>query len=142
MELLRIVLPEDSEFDNMKVYEFSKLENKGFDDAIYVDEYIEIQIPEARTYVVALRDLIRRCVPEVRERIAWSMPLFEKDKHKMSLAACKRHISLYVDMEIIEILKPQLSEFVIKKNAIYIPYDKEVPIKTIENVIRHSFDTK
>ena len=25
-----------------QVYEFSKLENKGFDDAIYVDEYIEI----------------------------------------------------------------------------------------------------
>lgn len=25
-----------------KVYEFSKLENKGFDDAIYVDEYVEI----------------------------------------------------------------------------------------------------
>lgn len=43
--------------------------------------------------------------------------MFEKDKHTISLAACKKHISLYVDMEIIEILKPQLSEFVIKKNA-------------------------
>ena len=44
-----------------------------------VDEYIELQIPEAKTYVVELRNLIRRCVPEVRERIAWSMPFFEKD---------------------------------------------------------------
>ena len=70
------------------------------------------------------------------------MPLFEKDKHKISLATCKKHISLYVDMEILEILKPQLSEFVINKNAIYIPYDKELPIKTIENVVRQSFDTK
>ena len=68
--------------------------------------------------------------------------MFEKDKHTISLAACKKHISLYVDMEIIEILKPQLSEFVIKKNAIYIPYDKELPIKIIENVVRQSFDTK
>ena len=107
-----------------------------------VDEYVELQIPEARTYVVELRNLIRHCVPEVKERIAWSMPLFEKDKHTISLAACKKHISLYVDMEIIEILKPQLSEFVIKKNAIYIPYDKELPIKIIENVVRQSFDTK
>lgn len=68
--------------------------------------------------------------------------MFEKDKHTISLAACKKYISLYVDMEIIEILKPQLSEFVIKKNAIYIPYDKELPIKTIENVVRQSFDKK
>ena len=29
-----------------------------------VDEYIELQIPEARTYVVELRNLIRRCVPD------------------------------------------------------------------------------
>lgn len=39
-------------------------------------------------------------------------------------------------------LKSQLSEFVIKKNAIYFPYDKELPIKTIENVVRQSFDAK
>lgn len=39
-------------------------------------------------------------------------------------------------------LNVEQSEFAIKKNAIYIPYDKELPIKTIENVVRQSFDTK
>ena len=29
-----------------------------------VDEYIELQIPEARTYVVELRNIIRRCIPD------------------------------------------------------------------------------
>ena len=38
-----------------------------------VDEYIELQIPEARVHVVELRNLILRCVPAVREQIAWSM---------------------------------------------------------------------
>lgn len=107
-----------------------------------VDEYIELQILQARIYIIELRNIIKRCVPEVKERIAWSMPLFEKDKHSISLAACKKHISLYVDTKTIEMLKPQLSELEIKKNAIYIPYDKDLPIKTIENVIRQSFDTK
>lgn len=107
-----------------------------------VDEYIELQILQARIYIIELRNIIQRCVPEVKERIAWSMPLFEKDKHSISLAACKKHISLYVDTKTIEMLKPQLSELEIKKNAIYIPYDKDLPIKTIENVIRQSFDTK
>lgn len=107
-----------------------------------VDEYIELQILQARIYIIELRNIIKRCVPEVKERIAWSMPLFEKDKHSISLADCKKHISLYVDTKTIEMLKPQLSELEIKKNAIYIPYDKDLPIKTIENVIRQSFDTK
>ena len=93
-------------------------------------------------YIIELRNIIKRCVPEVKERIAWSMPLFEKDKHSISLADCKKHISLYVDTKTIEMLKPQLSELEIKKNALYIPYDKDLPIKTIENVIRQSFDTK
>lgn len=107
-----------------------------------IDEYIELQILQARIYIIELRNIIQRCVPEVKERIAWSMPLFEKDKHSISLAACKKHISLYVDTKTIEMLKPQLSELEIKKNVIYIPYDKDLPIKTIENVIRQSFDTK
>lgn len=107
-----------------------------------VDEYIELQILQARIYIIELRNIIQRYVPEVKERIAWSMPLFEKDKHSISLADCKKHISLYVDTKTIEMLKPQLSELEIKKNAIYIPYDKDLPIKTIENVIRQSFDTK
>ena len=107
-----------------------------------VDEYIELQQPEARVYVEETRNIIRQCVPEVRERIAWSMPLFEKGKRTISLAACKEHMSLYVDMKTVEMLKPQLSEFTIKKNAIYIPYDKELPIEIIENVVRQSFDTQ
>ena len=107
-----------------------------------VDKYIELQILQARIYIIELRNIIQRYVPEVKERIAWSMPLFEKDKHSISLADCKKHISLYVDTKTIEMLKPQLSELEIKKNAIYIPYDKDLPIKTIENVIRQSFDTK
>lgn len=107
-----------------------------------VDEYRELQNLQARIYIIELRNIIQRCVPEVKERIAWSMPLFEKDKHSISLADCKKHISLYVDTKTIEMLKPQLSELEIKKNAIYIPYDKDLPIKTIENVIRLSFDIK
>ena len=107
-----------------------------------VDEYRELQNLQARIYIIELRNIIQRYVPEVKERIAWSMPLFEKDKHSISLADCKKHISLYVDTKTIEMLNPQLSELEIKKNAIYIPYDKDLPIKTIENVIRQSFDTK
>ena len=105
-----------------------------------VDEYIGLQLPETRAYVVELRNIIRRCVPEVRERIAWSMPLFEKDKLSISFAVCNKHISLYIDANILEIYKSQLSDFTIKKNAIYLPYEKELPIKVIEKIVKQSFE--
>ena len=106
-----------------------------------VDEYIELQIPEVKTYVVELRNLIRRCVPEVRERIAWSMPFFEKDNCSISFAVCKNHISLYIDQTIIEKMKPQMNEFEINKNAIYLTYDKALPIHVIEDIVKQCFES-
>ncbi len=104
-----------------------------------VEEYIESQLPEARVHITELRSIILRCVPEIKERIAWSMPTYKKDRHSISFAACKKHISLYIEDEILEIFKPLLSDFKIKKNAIYLPYDKELPIEVIENIVRRNF---
>ena len=104
------------------------------------DEYIEQQIPEARAHIAALRELILRCVPGVTERIAWSMPTYKKDRFSMSFAACKKHISLYADAGILERFRPQLGEFTIKKNAVYLPYDRELPVSAIEGVIKYSLE--
>lgn len=103
-----------------------------------VDEYIELQMPEAQAHIVELRNIIKRCVPSAKERIAWSMPRYEKDKLSISFAACKKHISLYLDADVLEIFRPQLQEFAIKKNAVYLPYDKELPISILENVVKQS----
>ena len=64
------------------------------------------------------------------------MPFFEKDKQSVSFVTCKKHISLYADEKVIDILKSQLSKFVIKKNAIYFPYDKALPANLIERIVK------
>lgn len=107
-----------------------------------IDEYLELQPAEAQAHIAELRNIIRSCVPEVGERIAWSMPFFEKDGHSISFAACKNHISLYLDAEIIQIVQPQLDGFVVKKNALYLPYAKELPAGGIEKAIRLCFETE
>ena len=84
--------------------------------------------------------LILRCVPAVKEQIAWSMPVYKKDKFSISFAACNKHISLYVDTNVLEIFKSQLSAFTIRKNAVYLPYEKELPIKIIEKIIKQSLE--
>jgi len=103
---------------------------------------VDAQAQEAQAHVMELRSIIQRCVPDVRERIAWSMPVFEMGKRSISFAACQKHISLYLDAETIEIIQPQLSDFTIKKNAVYLPYSKELPVDVIENALKLYFETE
>lgn len=107
-----------------------------------VDEYIELQAFEAHAHSKELRSIILNNIPDVREHIAWSMPVYEREKRSVSFAACKRHVSLYVDFEILEKFKSQLSEFESKKNAIYLPYNKTLPADLIKDIIKHFFEVK
>lgn len=107
-----------------------------------IDEYIALQTPQAQKHLTALRNIIHSCVPEVKERIAWSMPFFAKGKASISMAACKKHISFYVDAETIEYFLQQTTFLSAKKNAIYVPYDKELPVEIIANTVKHYFQNK
>ncbi|MBQ4353555.1 MAG: DUF1801 domain-containing protein [Clostridia bacterium] len=104
-----------------------------------VDEYMKLQPAQAQSHISALRKILFSSVPELKERIAWSMPRYEKDTHSISFAACKKHISLYVDADILECFKSQLCEFEIKKNAVYLPYHRALPAEAIENIVKHCF---
>ena len=44
------------------------------------------------------------------------------------------------ELNILEMFKSQLSGFTIKKNAIYLPYEKELPLTVIEKIIKQSFE--
>ena len=80
--------------------------------------------------------ILQSSVPSVNERILWSMPYYEKEGKSISFSACKKHISFYVGIETIEKFALELNEFVIKKNAIYFPYDKALPVTLIENIAK------
>ncbi len=105
-----------------------------------VSEYIELQDVQAQAHLRELRNIILGSVLDVKERIAWSMPFYEKEKCSVSFVACKKHISFYVDTEVIEKFKLQLNGFEIKKNAIYLPYSKTLPVELIRNMIIMCFE--
>ena len=60
-----------------------------------VDEYTEQQIPKAKEHIAKLRNIIKKCVPEVSEYIAWSMPYYEKNGQKF-LSPPAKHISVFI----------------------------------------------
>ena len=62
-------------------------------------------------------------------------------KCSISMAACQKHISLYLNAEMIEQFRQRSNEFTIKKNAVYLPYDRKLPVNLIENVLEEYFRT-
>ena len=79
---------------------------------------------------------LQNSVPCIQERILWSMPYYEKEGKSISFSACKKHISFYVGLEATETFASELNEFVIKKNAIYFPYDKALPTQLISEIAK------
>lgn len=67
------------------------------------------------------------------------MPRYEKDGRSLSFAACKKHISLYFDPEIPENAKLQWSGLITRKNALYLPFDLELPGGIIEELAKQNF---
>lgn len=103
---------------------------------VTVEEYIELQLPETHPHLNDIRSIIRSSVPDVNERILWSMPTYEKNGNSISFAVCRKHISLYVGIEIIEKFKTELDGFTTKKSAIYFPYDKGLPSELIGEIVK------
>lgn len=99
-------------------------------------EYIESQSPEVRLHLNGIRNAILDSVPDVNERIAWSMPTYEKAGNSISFSACKNHVSFYTGIETIEKFKSELNGFTTNKNAIYFPYNKKLPLGLIRDIAR------
>ena len=100
-------------------------------------EYIDLQPIETHTHLTEMMTILKTSVPNVKECILWSMPYYEKEGKSISFSACKKHLSFYGGVEAIEKFALALNEFVIKKNAIYFPYDKALPAKLIEKIVKY-----
>lgn len=101
-----------------------------------VSEYIDVQPIDARAHLTEMMTILQNSVPGVTERISWSMPYYEKEGKSISFSACKNHISFYAGAEAIETFALELKEFAAKKNAIYFPYDRELPAKLIDDIAK------
>lgn len=99
-------------------------------------EYIALQPRESQTHLTEMMTVLKNSVPDVNERILWSMPYYGKEGESISFSACKNHISFYAGVEAIERFAPELKEFATKKNAIYFPYDKALPANLIERIVK------
>lgn len=107
-----------------------------------VDEYVESQLPDIQAHIIELINIIRHYVPQIKERIAWSMPRYEKDGRSVSFAACKDCISFYAGEEVLKKIETKTEGFGVRKNAIYFPYGIDLPKEVIEDILKQCFETE
>ena len=105
-----------------------------------VDEYINLQVPRCHPHLKTIREIIKNNIKDVNEKIAWSMPTYEKNGNNISFSALKNRVSLYVGEKIIKDFEGKLIDIPTKKSAIYFSYDKELPIALIVDIVKKCFD--
>jgi uncharacterized protein YdhG (YjbR/CyaY superfamily) len=104
-----------------------------------VDAYLEGLEPERRAALETLRALVFRVAPELVETMRYRMPTYEhKGEMVCAFASQKHYISLYMDVEIVEQHKAELVGLNIGKSCIRFRRIEQLPIETIETMLRQS----
>lgn len=102
-----------------------------------IDEYIAACPPESQAYLQEIRKLIRRLVPDAKERISYQIAAFERNgKNIIHFAGWKKHVSLYPVPAGSEAFERQIKPYVSDKGTVKFPLDEPLPLKLIERVVK------
>ena len=101
-----------------------------------VDEYIAAQDETIQPKLNEIRTVLRSALPDVEERISWSMPTYRKDHNIIHFAAQKKHIGLYPGPEAVAYFSGRLDQagLLYNKGSIQIPYSDDLPLELIAEI--------
>ena len=101
-----------------------------------VDEYILSQDEAIRGHLEGVRNVLRASLPDVVEKISWSMPTYWKGHNIIHFAAAKKHIGLYPGPEAVTYFAEKLDQAGCKysKGSIQIPYSDDLPLDLIAEI--------
>ncbi|MBN8658613.1 MAG: DUF1801 domain-containing protein [Anaerolineae bacterium] len=104
---------------------------------VTIDEYIAACPPDSQAYLQEIRKLIRRLVPDAKERISYQIAAFERNgKNIIHFAGWKKHVSLYPVPAGSEAFERQIAKYVDGKGTLKFALNEPLPIKLIERVVK------
>ena len=108
-----------------------------------IDEYILSQDEDIRERLQTIRTVLRNTLPDVVEKISWSMPTYWKEHNIIHFAASKKHIGLYPGPEAVEHFTEQLNQagYPFSKGTIRIPHTKDLNTELIAEIAAWCRDT-
>lgn len=104
-----------------------------------VDRYFD-DLPEGRKEALeTLRELIFTVVPDVEENFKYRMPTYFMDGESLcAMASQKNYISLYMDVELVEMHKGELDHLDTGKSCIRFRNLEQLPLDTVEAILRET----
>lgn len=107
-----------------------------------IEEYILQQEPSQQSELWQLHQTISGSLPDVKQRIAWSMPTYGEKSIVIQFFAHKNHISLYVGEKAIAHFQDELQEYEYNKSAIYLKYNRPIPEMLIASIVRYCYENE
>jgi len=101
-----------------------------------IDEYVTLQPSEHQVNLALIRNTIRVTVPEAVEAISYQMPAFKYHGMLCYFAVFKDHYSLFVSPEVRQAFDKELKLYSTTKATIHFPFNKQIPVKLIEEIVR------
>lgn len=96
----------------------------------YIAEQPEVIQPILQQVYQTLRDVL----PDVQERMSWSMPTFWQRHNIIHFAAFKQHFSIFPGPEAIVFFADKLKPYRTSKGTIQFPYSQPVPTALIAEI--------
>jgi uncharacterized protein YdhG (YjbR/CyaY superfamily) len=101
-----------------------------------VDEYIAGLPQDRRGPMEQLRATIRAAAPEAAEVIAYDMPAYRLNgRFLVSIAAYRRHYSLFPGSERVLAEVPEARRYFIGKGTLRFPVTESIPVDFVTNVV-------
>lgn len=107
-----------------------------------IDEYIAAQPEDRQPYLNAVRDVIRRAIPDAEEKISWSMPTFWKRHNIIHFAGFKNHVGLYPGTEAVKVFAERLKDYKTSKGSICFLYSRPIPLELIGDIALWCYETE
>ena len=105
-----------------------------------IEEWILQQEPPLQGYFQKLHQVICAAIPDIKQRIAWSMPTYGEKEIVVQFSACKNHVSLYVGEKAIEHFAADLRGYECKKSAVYFQYGEPLPESLVANIVKWCYE--
>ena len=102
-----------------------------------IDEYIKLFPRAVSLKLKAVREVIRKIVPNSTEGISYGMPTFKlNNKNLVHFAAYEGHIGFYPTPSGVNKFKNELVKYKTSKGAIQFPLDEALPLAIIQKIVK------
>lgn len=101
------------------------------------EEYKKSFSPEVQKILTNLEELVRKVVPQSKEKISYQILCFTlNEKYFVYFAAFKNHIGAYTLNSVADQFREELKNYKMEKGTIQFPLSEPIPYDLIERMVR------